>query len=81
MMMHTPKTIGRPDFKRGRAEERQSIRRAGAAMFEAADKVFDHDDRGIHDQSEIERAQAHQIGRDAESLHRDERHQQRQRDD
>jgi hypothetical protein len=48
---------------------------------EAAQRILDDDDRAIDDQPEIERAQAHQIARDAEPVHARCRHQHGDRDD
>ena len=50
-------------------------------MFETADEVLHHDDRGVHEQPEIERSEAHEIRRDAELLHRQGGEEQRQRND
>ena len=45
------------------------------------DTVLDDDHRAIDDQAEVERAEAHQIARDAQPVHADGRHQHRDRDD
>src|SRR2546429_6309172 len=43
-------------------------------------RVLHHHDGGIHDETKVQRAQTHEIRSKAESLHREERKQQRQRD-
>ena len=48
---------------------------------ETSQGVLDDDDGTIHDQAEIERAEAHQIGRDACLQHADAGEQHRDRDD
>ena len=41
--------------------------------------VFRHHDGAVDDRAEVDRAQAHQVDRDAEQIHPDEAEQQRQR--
>ena len=43
--------------------------------------VLDHDDRAIDDETEVERAQRHQVAGDTERVHASRHHQRRQRDD
>ena len=49
--------------------------------FHAADETLDHHDRRVDDEAEVERAEAHEIGRIAEQRHADERHQHGNRND
>ena len=73
MMMHTPNTIGRPTSNAAvRNSDGRSVPQLARAL-EPPDKILDHDHRRIDEQSEVERAKAHEIGGHAEPLHRDER--------
>ena len=47
--------------------------------LDASDEALDHHDRRVHDEAEVERAEAHQVGRVAEQAHADERDQHRDR--
>ena len=68
-------------FERGAADDlapRGGRDRAGVAQ--PAHEILHHHHRRIDDEAEVERAKAHQVRRHAESLHRHEGEEQRQRD-
>ena len=53
---------------------------AALRLAEAADDVLHQDHRAVHDQAEVDRPQAHQVGRDAGLHHAGEGEQHRERD-
>ena len=82
MMMHTPKTIGRPtSTAAARNSDCRSLSRDRAGSLQASHEVLHHDDRGVDEQAEVERAETHEIGGHADLPHRQNGEQQRQRDD
>jgi len=48
---------------------RQRAAQFGAALAQHQQRGFDHDHRAIHQDAEIQRAQAHQVAADAEAVH------------
>ncbi len=81
MMIATPKTMGRPTSKAAaRKSDCRSLSAMRTRVFETPDEVLHHDDGRVDKESEVERAEAHQIRRDAELLHGQGGKQQRQRD-
>ena len=50
-------------------------------MTQPSHEILDHHYRRIHDQPEVECAEAHEVGRVAESLHQEKSEEQRERDD
>ncbi|OQC39631.1 MAG: hypothetical protein BWX64_01605 [Acidobacteria bacterium ADurb.Bin051] len=66
----------------GRRADLLQVRDAGLPppLVERADDVLDHHHRAVDDEAEVDRPEAHQVARDPELAHRDERHEHRERD-
>jgi len=68
-MIAIPKTIGRPTSNPAAADHVWSLSRPTATRLTARRRTkFSHHDRGIHDEPEVQRAEAHEIRRQAETL-------------
>jgi hypothetical protein len=83
-MISTPKTLGRTTWRVASATTASRSRtgripRSVLGLGEPPDAVLDDDDGAVDDQSEIERAEAHQVPADAAAGHADEREQHRER--
>ena len=68
--------LNRYVFQPGITDVRAQVTR----LAEPPDEVLDHHDRRVHDEAEVERAEAHEVCRHPEVLHQDEPEQGRQRD-
>ena len=83
MMMSMEKKVGRPTstVARSIACEARLLIAGVFQLAQAAEDIFHHDDRAVHDDAKVHRAQGEQVGRDAAPGEADEGGQQRQRDD
>ena len=73
-------TGGGIDHMQSLLERQPSLASAVLRFGQTSNAVLDHNHGAIHDQPEIQCAQAHQIGRDARAHHAGDRRQHRQRD-
>ena len=83
MMMSIEKKVGRPDLDRRvfNGGAKRLLVAARLQFAEPAEDIFDHDDRAVHDDAKIHRAEGNQVGRNAAPRQADERRQQRQGND
>ena len=60
--------------------QRQGAAQVASLFMETADAVVHHDHDAVHNDAEVQSAQAHEVSRDARLLHYDEGGEKRQRD-